>query len=86
MTTKIHSITRTKVFSQFMHAFTYGVSVTKVSRLRTFEPDPILGLRLFISYGLKPIGQRLFTLFGSVSEHFDHGDDVSYKLQHAKAI
>ena len=52
MTTKVHSITRTKVFSQFMHAFTYGVAVTKVSRLQAFEPDPNLGLRLFISHGL----------------------------------
>ena len=86
MATKVHPITGTKVFSQFLHPFAYRVTVTKISCLQAFEADANLGLRLFVSQGSKPIGQWLLTLFGLVSEHFDHGNNVAYKLPHGKSF
>ena len=72
MAAKVHSITGTKVFPQFLYSFAYGVAVAEVSRLQAFEADTDFGLRLFVSQRLEPFGQGLFTLFGLVSEDFNH--------------
>ena len=47
MATKVHSITSTKVLSQFMHSFAYWIAVTKIPRLQAFETDTNFGLCLF---------------------------------------
>ena len=49
MATKVHSITRAKVLSQFLYSFTYWIAVAKISRLQAFETDTDLGLCLFVS-------------------------------------
>jgi len=86
MSTKVHSITRAKVLSQFLHPLTHRVAVAKIPRLQAFEADTYLGLRLIIPQRLEPFGQWLFAFFGLVSEHFNHGNNVAYKLQDGKSI
>ena len=86
MAAKVHSITGTKVFPQFLHPFAHRTTVTKISRLQAFETDTNFGLCLFVSQGLQPFGQWLLTLFGLVSEDFNHGNNVAYKLREGKSI
>ncbi|OGS96522.1 MAG: hypothetical protein A3H31_08730 [Gallionellales bacterium RIFCSPLOWO2_02_FULL_57_47] len=86
MTAKVHSITRSKVFSQFQHSIAYRVAVTEISCFQAFEANTNLGLPLLIPQGLEPLGQWLLTLFGLVSECFDHENNVAYKLPQGKSF
>lgn len=86
MTTKVHSITGTKVFSQFLHSLAYRVAVTKISCLQAFEAHTNLGLRLFVAQGMKPFGKWFFTFFGLISKDFNHGNNVACKLPHGKSF
>ena len=49
MAAKVHSITGTKVFPQFLHPFAHRITVTKISRLQAFETDTNFGLCLFVT-------------------------------------
>lgn len=77
MATKVHPITGAKVFSQFLYSFAHWITVTKISCLQTFETDTNFGLYLLVPQRLEPFGQWLFTLFGLVSENFNHGEQCS---------
>ena len=84
MTTKIHPITRAMMFAQFLNAVANRIAVTKIPSLQAFEANQDPGFRLFVAKRLEPVGERFLCIVSLVSENFNHGDTVTYKLQHGK--
>ncbi len=77
MATEIHAVTGTMMLTQFMNAFSYRMTITKISCFQTSQADTYSGLRPFIAERLQPIRKGLFANFGLIAENFDHDPIVA---------
>ncbi len=77
MTAKVHAITCTQMFSQFIDTFANWITITKTSRFQAFYTNTNLRLGLLVTHGLKPIGQWLFAAFSLISKYFNHQNIVA---------
>ena len=73
MTAEIHPIASANMLPQFLHAFAHRMTIAKIACFKALQANQYFGLRLFVSQGMEPIGQRLLTILCLISKYLKHG-------------
>jgi len=80
MATEVDSGPGALALAKLEHAFSDRLAVAEKPRFEPTQPDAQPGLRRLVLNGLQPFGERLCAVLRLISENFEHGEIVAYKL------